>query len=188
VNILENNADVAERYLYMLQKTMWHRAWAMDHRQYLVDNSALLSSPRYHYLKDAVPTSDFLVSPIEPVLCLEELLRSSRNKMAFEYFMSYCLLDGEISPFMKHLYLLNNFGYTEMPRHFEEAILIYLQMVGRESSLPGVNVSDETIRRFADFNQIFQKYDKNKKRAYNELREKYNDTYWFYALYYYREQ
>ncbi|MBN1558771.1 hypothetical protein JW998_00875 [candidate division KSB1 bacterium] len=189
VNILENNSGVAERYLDMLQKTMWHRAWATDHRQYLLDSGDLLSSPHYHYLQSAVPAADFLVSPIEPERCLEELLKTSRNKMAYEYFMSYCLLDGKISPFMKHLYLLNSFGYTEMPHHFEEALLIYLQMTGGDSSsLPKVKVSTETTRKFADFNQILEKYDKNKKRAYNELREKYGDTYWFYALYYYKEQ
>ena len=104
--------------------------------------------------------------------------------MAFEYFMAYCLLEGKLSQFMNHLHLMKYFNYPKMPRHFEEAILVFVRLAGREDV--GLKVSEETMRKFADFNRIFEKYDRNKMQARAELEKKYKDTYWFYAFYYYK--
>jgi hypothetical protein len=133
-----------------------------------------------------MPESDFLVSPTEPELCLEELLKNTKNKMAFEYFMAYCLLEGQIGRFTKHLHRLNYFDYPKIPRHFEEAMLIYNQLTGgKDVTLPGKEISEETIRKFNDFNNIMAKHKKDKKAAHSDLK-KYRDTYWFYGLYYYK--
>jgi hypothetical protein len=186
VNLLKEKPDIAKKYLVMLHKTMWHRNWARKYQKYLSDSDDFWAQPKFRYLKSIMPESDFLVSPTEPELCLEELLKNKNNKMAFEYFMAYCLLDGQISRFMKHLYLLNSFNYPKIPRHFEEAMLIYNQLTGGKGiSLPGKTISEQTIRRFADFNKIMAKYNKDKMAAHSEL-AKYRDTYWFYGLYYYK--
>ena len=133
-----------------------------------------------------MPESDFLVSPTEPELSLEELLQNKKNKMAFEYFMAYCLLEGQIGRFTKHLHRLNYFDYPKIPRHFEEAMLIYNQLTGGKGiDLPEKEISDQTIRKFEDFNKIFAKHKSDKTAARGEL-TKYRDTYWFYGFYYYR--
>jgi hypothetical protein len=106
--------------------------------------------------------------------------------MAFEYFMAYCLLEGQVGRFVEHLQQLNDFDYPKIPRHFEEAMLIYGQLTGgREIVLPGKTISEQTIRKFEDFNKIMAKHNKDKKAARSEL-TKYRDTYWFYGLYYYK--
>jgi hypothetical protein len=187
VNILEKNREVAARYLGMLNKTMWHKAWATEYQKVLSDTGDLLAFPQFNYLKNAMPESDFLVSPVEPELCLEELLTSPGNKMAFEYYMANCLLQGNIGQFIKHLYRFDDFDYSKIPRHFEEAILIYGQLTGQKDvRLMGRKISEETLRKFADFNQILKINDNNIETAYKQLEQKYKDTYWFYALYRYK--
>ena len=100
--------------------------------------------------------------------------------------MAYCLLEGQVSRFIKNLYRLKYFDYPKIPRHFEEAILIYNQLTGGKGiTLPGKDISEETIRKFDDFNYIMTKHKKNKQAARREL-NKYRDTYWFYGLYYYK--
>ncbi|MBN1482467.1 hypothetical protein EH223_10520 [candidate division KSB1 bacterium] len=184
VNFVEGNQDVAARYLGMLEKTLWHRTWAAQYQKIFSDSSDALTFPQFQLLQRAMPEADFLVSPSRPERCLEELLKT-KNKMAFEYYMSYCLLEGKIDQFVKQLSMLNDFHYPKIPRHFEEAMLIYFQLTGRKDiELPGKRISQQTIRQFVDFNQILAKYDKNASRAYQELK-KYKNTYWFYALYYY---
>jgi hypothetical protein len=185
VNLLKEKNDIAQKYLNMLKKTLWHRSWAIEHQKYLSDSKALWAIPRYQHLKNTMPESDFLVSPIQPELCLEELLNNTKNKMAFEYFMSYCLLEGQIGRFTKHLHRLKYFNYPKIPRHFEEALLIYNQLTGGKGvTLPEKEISQQTIRRFGDFNKIFARYKKDKTAARREL-TKYRDTYWFYGFYYY---
>jgi hypothetical protein len=183
VYLLEGQRDIAAKYLRMLQKTISHKAWATEHQEYLSDSNDFWANPRSQYIIKRMPVSDFLVSPTEPELCLEELLNNTKNKMAFEYFMARCLLEGEIGRFMKHLHRLNDFDYPGIPRHFEEAMLIYNQLTGGKGiSLPGKSISEETIRKFNDFNSIRAKHRNSKEAAYEELK-KYRNTYWFYGMY-----
>ena len=186
VHLLEEQREIAAKYLGMLQKTIWHKAWAAEHQEYLSDSNDFWAKPQSQHVRKMMPVSDFLVSPTEPELCLEELLNNTQNKMAFEYFMAHCLLEGQIDRFMEHLHRLNDFDYPGIPRHFEETMLIYNQLTGgKVFSLPGKNISEETIRKFNDFNRIRAKHKNSKEAAYEELK-KYRDTYWFYGLYYHK--
>ena len=186
VNLLKDKRDIAAKYLGMLHKTMWHKKWAEEHQRYLSDGNEFWAHPKFRYLKSVMPESDFLVSPAEPELCLEELLKNTKNKMAFEYFMACCLLEGQVGRFAKHLQRLNYFDYPKIPRHFEEAMLIYNQLTGGKGiALQGKDISEQTIRKFDDFNNIKAKYKHDKKAARSKL-TKYRNTYWFYALYYYK--
>ena len=186
VNLLKEDRVVAAKYLGWLRKTLWHRAWAANYEQVLSDSNDLRACPELAEIRGRMPVSDFLVSPTEPERCLEELSKNTRNRMAFEYFMACCLLEGDLSRFVANLHRLSDFDYPRIPRHFEEALLVYLQLTGRrEIPLQGKDISQETVRRFNDFNQIFARYKRNKDAAYNEL-VKYRDTYWFYGLYYYQ--
>ena len=186
INMSKGNRDVARKYLAMLQRTLWHRGWAAEHQKYLSNTADLGTHPQFQYLRSVMPASDFLVSPTRPELCLEELLKNTKNKMAFEYFMAYCLLEGQVGRFAEHLHRLDDFDYRRIPRHFEEAMLVYNQLVGGSGIvLPGKGISRETIARFEDFNRIRAKYKGNNEAARAEL-TKYRDTYWFYGLYYYK--
>lgn len=186
VNLLKEKRDIAAKYLARLHRTMWHRKWAKEHQKYLSDDSGFWEQPEYRYLKSIMPKSDFLVSPAEPELCLEELLNNTQNKMAFEYFMMYSLLEGQVGRFVKNLHRLNDYDYPRIPRHFEEAMLIYNQITGGKSTtLQGREISEQTIRRFNDFNTIKAKHNNDKTAARSEL-IKYRDTYWYYGLYYFR--
>jgi hypothetical protein len=186
VNLLKQKRDIAEKYLVMLHKTMWHKSWAEEYQKYLSDDNDFWAQPKFRYLKSVMPESDFLVSPAEPELCLEELLKNTNNKMAFEYFMAYCLLEGQVGRFVKNLQRFNDYDYPKIPRHFEEAMLIYNQLTGgKDIALQGKEISEQTIRKFNDFNKIKAKYRNDKTAAHSEL-AKYRDTYWYYGLYYYK--
>ena len=186
VNLLKEKRDIAAKYLTMLHKTMWHKKWAEDYQKYLSAGNDLGAYPKFRYLKSAMPESDFLVSPADPELCLEGLLKNTGNKMAFEYFMAYCLLEGQIGRFVKNLHRLNDYDYPKIPRHFEEAMLIYNQLTGGKGvALQGKEISEQTIRKFNDFNRIKARHNNDRTAARDEL-TKYRDTYWFYGLYYFK--
>jgi hypothetical protein len=187
VNLLKQNRSIAERYLGLLLKTMWHKSWAKEYFKYLSDTDNFSNSPELKYIKNNMLESDFLISANEPQRCLPHLIKNRKNKMAFEYYMASCLLQGNLSQIIKNIDRLNDFDYPRIPRHLEEAILVHIQLTGRGGiALQGRQISEETIHKFNDFNKIMKKYNKNKNAAYNELEKKYKDTYWFYAFYYYK--
>ena len=78
VYLLEEERDIAAKYLRMLQRTICHKAWATEHQEYLSDSNDFWANPRSQHLRKTMPVSDFLVSPTEPELCLEELLNNTQ--------------------------------------------------------------------------------------------------------------
>jgi sorbitol-specific phosphotransferase system component IIC len=185
VNLLKGERGVAAKYLKRLDKTLWFRGWAKDHRKFLDDPNAILADPRLARIKASMPKTNFIVPLSNLELCLTVMMDDPGNKMVFEYYMAKCLMEYDLVKFMAALPRLTSLGYTRIPRHFEEALCICLQMPELQKSIPaGTQISRETLQRFNDFNRVLTKYNQNKVAARGEL-QAYRNTYWFYVQYYY---
>ena len=185
VNLLKGERVVAAKYLKRLDKTLWLRGWAKEHRKFLADPNAILADPRLARIKAGMPTTDFIVPLSNSELCLALMLENPGNRMVFEYYMAKCLMEYDLVKFMAALPRLTGLGYDRIPRHFEEAICVCRQLTGPRNIVPsGLQVSEETKQRFSDFNRILTKYNLDRVAARHELLP-YRNTYWFYAQYYY---
>ena len=122
-----------------------------------------------------------LTTPLTAVSLLLE--QNGQNRMAFEYLMASYLLNGQLDNFVRNLYRLQNFNYSRIPRHYEQAILIYISTVKKRVNLHGFQISSETLQQFEGFNQIMSRYEWNIQPAFNELAKNYSDSYWFYYIY-----
>ena len=103
--------------------------------------------------------------------------------MAFEYMMASFMLSGQRGKFVKSLNRLDDFGYTQIPRLYEEAILVHLYQTRKPINLFGRQLTSESNQRFDDFSQTYRNYDQNKEKAFRELANKYGDSYLFYCIY-----
>lgn len=103
--------------------------------------------------------------------------------MAFEYLMGWCLLHGDIEELVKNLYRLDELGYSQIPRLYEEAVLIYTTNTKKDVNLGSLRISAATRLRFKDYLHIYNRYGANKRTALNELKKKYGDSYLFYSMY-----
>jgi hypothetical protein len=189
VNLLKEDWTVTAKYLKKLDKTLWFRGWAKKHHKYIGDPNAILTDPRLARFKTSMPITDFIEPTSNPDLCLTVMQNDPNNpgnKMVFEYYMAKCLLEYDLIGFMAALPRLTDFGYKRIPRHFEEAICICLQLVEEPQKLipQGLTVSEETKQRFDNFNRILARYNMNRTTAYRELLP-YRNTFWFYVQYYY---
>ncbi len=185
VNLLKGDRVVAAKYLKRLDRTLWFRNWANDHRKFLADPNAILADPRLAGIRGSMPPVDFIVPLSDLELCLTLLLDNPGGRMAFEYYMARCLMEFDLAPFAAALPRLTRFGYTRIPRHFQEAICICLQLPNLRNSVPpGLQISREIVGRFNDFNRILAKHNLNAAAARPELMV-YRNTYWFYVQYYY---
>lgn len=116
---------------------------------------------------------------------LELLLKKNhQNKMAFEYLVAYNLMNDNLQGLLDHLSEGKNFGYTRIPRHIQEALLVIA------AANPGVDrnqlnamVQPITSQRFGGFQQVFQKYHGDSESAKPELQRLFGDTYWYYLVY-----
>ncbi|MBN1560204.1 hypothetical protein JW998_08135, partial [candidate division KSB1 bacterium] len=187
VYVIKDDAAMAQKYLGMLKKTVWMRNWA-EQMQNSLAKGDFSPFPQVSHLKSLMPTTDFIMIPAQPEACLEELLEANlSNKMAFEYYMAGLLLDGKVGRFINRLDGITAMNYAKMPRHFEEAVLMYAMNTGRRDFLPaGIGISRQTVSSFQDYLNIVKKYD-DPASASRELEAAFGDTYWFYASYVYKK-
>jgi hypothetical protein len=131
-----------------------------------------------------MPKSDFIVLSGSPEDYFKQLLLQNKsNKMAYEYLMAYYLLNRKLSKFTRNLNLFQNFGYLNIPRHYEEAILAYVAGKGSEKFNLKYHPRTEIVNDFLAFSKILREYGGNKSAAYNSIMRKYATTYWAYFLY-----
>ena len=113
--------------------------------------------------------------------------------MAFEFLMAHYLLTGQLDKFVGNIERLNDFPQrfsgTAMPRHYEEAVLLYMTQQYMDSGkmpelqLHGRQVSPRTTHRFENFSTILAAHNSAEWKARQALRPAHRNTYWFYFLF-----
>ena len=117
---------------------------------------------------------------------LDELLkRNKRNRMAFENKMMFYLLNLQLEKSVRELDHLEDFGYPNIPRHYQEAILIYESISGRTIDLHGRQISPQTRRAYSEFfARLAEMYDLGYSQGAAEaLGERFGDTYFVYYFF-----
>lgn len=181
---------MAECFLNRLEKALFLQKEAKRLRKMLSS-----ADPRQAMEKDPVLShglamygmNDFIEFNDHPPAELDSLIRQNpKNRMAIEYRIARELLSCRLAGLPHHARLLKQVGYTTLPRHVEEA-LIFLSAITR-TSFPWVKefggFRRDAVARFFEFQRVLVKYKGDKKMARAELKEKFGNTYWYYALYF----
>jgi hypothetical protein len=114
-------------------------------------------------------------------LMLEGLLQANpRNQMAFEYLMAFYLLSRRTDKVVENLHRLDDLGYHEIPRHYEEAILIHANQSPRQVALHGRKIRPETVQRFLHFVDRLRPWQNQPDLAAGALAEEFGDSYFYY--------
>jgi len=185
INMVKTNYDSARIYLGALSKTLFYDDWANNYLEQLKSDPDLSENKEIQRLRSVCMEKDYGFTSLNNVeAALLHLLKKNRqNRMAFEYLMSWYMLNGRLDKFVQNLDRLDDFGFSQFPRLYEEAILVYVFSVRKPVNLHGRQISAESRQRFEGFNQILNDYGKNKQAAYNKLAQDYWDSYFFYYVY-----
>ncbi|MDP4208463.1 MAG: DUF6057 family protein [Bacteroidota bacterium] len=180
IAIINKDYALAQKYLNTLKKTLFYKRWALNQERYI--NSSDLSNSDIKIKRALLPTNDYLIGEdFEFEAFLTYFLKDNpKNRFAFDYFMGYNLLSKNLAGFVRHLPLMPGFGQRQLPRHYQEALLIYAMQSGDKSLLSGI--SPEVQSKFDAFNQIFYG-SPNPEQARKQLVGQFKNTYWYYFLY-----
>jgi len=113
----------------------------------------LNGSGKVRYLNAVVLEEDIANIDIETLL-LALLERNRFNRMAFEYLMGHYLMARQVDKVVENLYRLDDFGYREIPVHYEEAAYLFALNSGEDVELGWRSVRPETTERFRAFARI----------------------------------
>jgi hypothetical protein len=181
VNLVKGATDTARIYLGALSKMLFYGRWAEDYLARLEADPNLSEDRQIQNLRARYLKKDYtaLFYAKEPML-LALLEQNSRNRMAFEYLMAWYMLTKQLDKFMQNIGRLSDLGYAAIPPAYQEALAIYAYPRDKARDYP---ISPEVRGRFERFSSIFNRYNRNKVQAADELAREYGKTYFFYYMY-----
>jgi len=181
INIIKGQTDAARTFLHALSKDFWYKDLAKQYLQRLETDPLLTKDDQIQRIRSFMLVED----SINKTTPLDLLEKNKDNQMAFEYLMAFCLLTGQHATVAHNVGYLDNFDYPkgQIPRHLAEAILLYTAMTGKKPDLHGRRINAETIRRFQQFMQRFQRHKYNMQTAAQILEREFGDTYYYFYFF-----
>jgi hypothetical protein len=176
-NIINKDYAVAEKFLKILDKTLFYRRWAADRMRYLYNEKECARSNWIVEKRSQLPTFDIVKKSNDYETCLHLLLESNpANKPALDYLLCYYLLNKNIPLFAqcfdKYYKTINN-----SPSLYQEAMLIYLtSSKAPEAKWRSYNFSNSIVARFIAYTNLYESNNGNGVA----LQKEYDKTYWFY--------
>ena len=171
-NLINGQYKVAEKYLRMLEKTIFYRPWAQRTIAMLGDEKAIDAHPLYGTLRQYRLQEDFLFSDRElDKICGQLFLHNTQNQMAAQYLLMMPLMDRDIPVFMQYVQVVQ----TRMPynpRAVQEGIA-FAFMQQRQQPPKGV-VSQYVLQQMNEFGQA---YGNNKSAA---GLNRFRNSVWYY--------
>lgn len=178
-HLIAGNYKAADLYVEVLKKFPFQKKIAKAYEEMVTSKSLpqeLLEK------RNLMPFVDFKAELVPSVMNLQRLLADHpENKMVYEYLMAYYLLDGNIAYFIHDYQLGKRFNYTSLPKHFQEAIMLYI--LNRQEnglSYPKIKLDQQLVNNFQEYFQVIENLDGDMDVARLILEERFGDTYWYY--------
>lgn len=180
-SLINGDYRMARKYLNILKRTMFYRNRAKEFEE-LADKPDLIKShPELGAKLKILPVTNFFVEFNEPQNNLTFLLGSQPvNMKAFEYYIAWLLLSKDVEGVVNNIKLMKEMGYTRIPRHIEEAALIYYNSTGVFPDLGGLTVSMETRARFEKYFTAYVSARQNPSLLKQRMEKDFSNTFWYY--------
>ena len=174
-NVINGQYKVADKYLKMLEKTIFYRRWAERMRAMLGDEKAINAHPLYGTLRQYRLQEDFLFSDTElDKICGQLFMHNHQNQMAAQYLLLLPLLDRDVPRFMQYAqYVQSQVRYN--PRSCQEAIAFGF-MQQRQQPPQGL-VSPLILQQLNDFSRIYSAGGKGAPGL-----EQFRNSVWYYLM------
>ena len=191
INVIKEQPTAARTFLGYLadlrndrETAAWARAWLrrMDDDPLLADQEEVRRLRPLRLLEDSMTPTRTVEADL-----LALLRRNPHNRMAFEYLMAHYLLTCRVGHVAANLHRLDDFDYAGIPRHWEEAVLLYQRGSRRPADLHGRRIRPETIQRFEGLNRKLARYPAGgpgRQAGLDMLRTEYGASYFSYYMHY----
>ncbi len=180
-NLINRKYRMAEKYTKILKRTLNYRKWAMNYESLLYDTTALKNHPVLGNKVEIIPEENFFIyleSPHENLPLLVEV--NSLNKAAFEYLMAWLLLSRDVETAVTNIPVMKKLGYSRIPVHIEEAVMIYYNSTGKMPDLAGFIISAGTKERFKQYVSAYSSLKRKNALRKENMQSEFGKSYWFY--------
>jgi hypothetical protein len=180
-SLINGDLAVAGKYLNILDQSLFYRNWSKHYHNYLNDPDLLLKDPEITGKRHLLIKADFVSGSNDSEIALKPLFENHPdNRMAFEYYMSSLLLEKDLNAFAANIDRIKDFGYREIPVHYEEALLIYMGYVKKNVMPQGYGIRKSTVQRFKEYAKVYSSRSGSPETAAQSFDKSFGNTYWFY--------
>jgi len=180
IYMAKDDLNSARVYLGRISRTLFHDKWAKGYLEKLESDPSLDNDIEVKKLRNIMlnEDSDFNAVKIEDIF-----VNSHQSRASFEYMMSSYLLLRDLEGILNNIRFLKDFDYAEIPRLYEEAILLYMFQGKKSVYLYGYKISEATHQRFNDYMTILTVHKGDKRAAQSELAKNFDDSYLYFYMY-----
>ncbi len=183
-DLINGHYEMAQKYISILKKTLHYRKLAVKYENMIKNPELILSDPELGSKIKLLPKENFSISIKNPQTNLPLLLDANPgNKIAFEYLMSWYLLEKNIEGFLTDVGRIKQCSYKRIPRHIEEALLIKDPGLGAGPDLGNLSISQETIIRYQDYRKFSDPFFGIQTHDQRDPKNLNRNTFWYYFDY-----
>jgi hypothetical protein len=177
------NGDYAQsgKYINILKKTIFYRRWAKEYEKMTGNPDLIRSNPELGAKIRLLPGTNFFIQFNEPQNNLPLILEGKPdNRKAIEYYLAGLLLTKKVEIAVSNITNMKGSGYTTIPRHLEEAVMIYFNSTGKYPDLGGLTISNDTRTRFNQYFTTYQSARNIPSTLQEKMQKGFGDTFWYY--------
>jgi hypothetical protein len=177
-NLINGQYKVSEKYLKILEKTIFYRKWAKNTLTVINNEEKINADADWGEKRKFSVRNDYFfhIKNIEAVLN-RMVKEHPDNKMAFEYLMAFYMINKDMRNIINLIPVMEKMQYSMVPVSYQEAVMYIIGLNNEDpitSSPPYVN--QDTKLRMKAYADIYNRYPDAKER----LEKRFKGTYWFY--------
>lgn len=178
-NLINGHYKVSEKYLKLLEKTIFYRKWAKETKKFLNNEDMINNHLDWGEKRKFMVKTDyfFFLQNIEVILH-NMVKENPDNKIASEYLMAFYLINKDLGNFMNCIPIMDKIGYKQIPVSYQEALLYLSRLINEDlltTKLPEY-ISEKTKANMRAYMHIINTYPDAQER----LRKDFSGTYWYY--------
>lgn len=182
-NIIFGAYPLAEKYIRLLEKTLFYDDWATDQRRFLNNEEAINADPEYSAKRKSLPADceEFTQARGAYADLLLTIRTNPKAIAARDYAIGYLLLANDtphINAFVDEFY--GTELMPETPQRLQEAIV-----AANEKDLDycrARGVTEKTIKQYQQLKQLMVDARHTNQDIGPTLHKQYGKTYWYYLL------
>lgn len=181
-SLINGDYRMARKYVNLLKKSVNYRKPANKFEK-LVDNpDGIKIDPELGKKINLLSNGNFFVEAASPINNIRLLLNSDpHNRAALDYEMAWLLLSKDIETIYQSYLNMKDLGYNKIPRHIEEAVLVYMNSPGNTAIPEKIIISESTRSRFDNYVYAYKQNFKLPLLQKEQNMNKYfGNTFWFY--------
>ena len=185
IHLTKDQAEAARQFLEVLRTYVHYGDFARKMLRRLEADPDLSADQYLKYLRSVRVKREAAVVGIYLEDRFASLLRTNKhNRMAFEYQMAFYLLNLLLEDFVEQLDGLDAFDYPDIPRHYEEALLIYEDLTGEKVDLRGRQISPQTHRAYRELTRMLAdlRQPGSRQSVPEAIAANFGNTYFYYYL------